>query len=116
MRIGQCRSATQESVGHKSREGRDTERPAPFSSKAPYAWTNRNPLHHLSKRLFADLYQSMQVIGHPAKRVETSTVFLKRFSDDGIKHAPIFSARENILAVISSQDNVIAAAGDVQSG
>jgi hypothetical protein len=75
--------------------------------------SHRNPLHEFAEWAIRDLHQCMQMIGHPAERVNSCVVREERFCDESCQPISIRRAAEQRLSVIASQDDVIAAAWNV---
>jgi hypothetical protein len=76
---------------------------------------HRDALHDAAKRLIPYLNHRVQVIGHPTIRMHTRIALLDRVRHDGIQNQSIIRTRKDVLAVITTQNDVIATARHMQS-
>jgi len=83
------------------------------SSMAIARIARSNRLHDLAQRLVSDLHQGMQVIGHPAECVDPGLEPSGDLCEESIEVVPIGRRGEERLTMVASQDDVIAAAGNM---
>jgi hypothetical protein len=72
-------------------------------------------LHYLAQWLFANLHQNVQVVPHPTECVNTHAELADRFLDDLTEHLPIPRRCKQRLAMIATQNRVIATARNMQT-
>ena len=84
------------------------EEPVTISSE-----TDRDTLDDPSQRLLAGLNQRVQVISHPAKGMKSNRIALNRARRDFVELEVIGVAREQWLAVVAAQSDVITRPRDV---
>src|SRR5687768_6174648 len=77
--------------------------------------THGDALHELAERLLMNLHQRMQVIGHPAERMQSCKTAAQALSEDVVQNVTVLARRKEILAMVSTQHYMIVAAGHVQS-
>jgi hypothetical protein len=76
----------------------------------------RNAQHDSAKWHFPDLHEQVNVIRHPAVRMNPRTESIDRLGDDFIQPITMLVPEENVLSMITTQGHVIETKRNVQPG
>jgi hypothetical protein len=78
--------------------------------------TSADALHEPAQWLVAHLAEHVDVIGHPAVSMDAHAGGFQRIRDEAIEPESIVIGVKNVLAMIATQDDVVIATRDVESG
>jgi hypothetical protein len=74
-----------------------------------------NSSHEIRQRVVADLHERVQVVCHPAVRMNARSVFGERVLDDRVQKQSVRLGSEDGFAVIATERYVVEAARKMQS-